>query len=98
MQTPSVQNQRTCPACGAVLEQHVQRRRSLIDIVGSSLLGLLVLGLALLLASIFGSGGGRYTLVAIVGIPAFIIWVLWQMVGSTEKLSLHCPSCGPTKE
>lgn len=74
----------------------VQQRRSLIDVVGASVLGALVLGLALLFGNIFGSGGGRSASMFI-GIPIFIIWVLWHMVGSNKEVSRQCPSCGSIK-
>lgn len=92
------QTQPTCPKCGATMETQTQQQRSLVDVVGASVLGLLVLGLALLFSNIFGSGGGRYTFTLFIGVPAFIIWVLWHMVGSDKKLSFRCPTCGPLKE
>ena len=93
MHNSTQKGKRTCRICGTVLEQGAPRR-SLVDVVGASLLSLLVLGLAVLFADIFGFGGGRHALTAIIGITGFVIWGLWHIVGSTEHSSCSCPSCG----
>jgi len=97
MPEPLTSARLTCPKCGATMAVITRESRNLIDIVGATVLGLLVLGLALLFGSIFGSGGGRAAAMFI-GIAAFIIWVLWHMVGSTQEASRQCPSCGPSSE
>ena len=77
------------------MEQEVRQQRSLIDVVGASVLSLLILGFAFLFLSAFGIGGGRYGAVVIIGVPAFIFRAIWHMVGSHPKVSWHCPSCSP---
>lgn len=94
MHTTIQKAKRTCATCGAVQEPESQPR-SVVDVVGASLLSLLVVGLVILFAYIFGLPGGRYSLAVIVGIPGLIIWALWKMVGSPKVPDSHCPSCGP---
>lgn len=66
----------------------------MIDVAGATLLGLVVLGLALLFASTSGLRGGRYTLAVIVGTAGFLIWGLWYVAGPADRAVSSCPSCG----
>ena len=84
-----------CPKCGGAMEQQARQQRSLIDLVGASVLSLLIVGFAYLFLSTFGVGGGRYGVVVLLGVPAFILWAILHMVGSHPKVTWHCPSCSP---
>lgn len=84
---------RTCRHCGSPLQAHAGRR-DLIDVLGASLLGLVVVGTAVLFADVFGASGGRYTLIALVGIPCVVIWAVSHMVGSPEQPARTCAACG----
>lgn len=77
------------------MQQGTLERRSLIDMIGASVVALLVVGFAFLVLGGFGLGGGRYSLVTFVGVLAFILWALWHMVGSNQSVSWYCPSCDP---
>lgn len=82
---------RTCQQCATVPEQ-TPRRRTPIDVIGASVLGLLILGIALLFADVFGLGGGRYGGLAIIGVPGLIVWGLRHMVDVGEAPPPSCPS------
>ena len=84
---------RTCSHCGSPL-QASDGRRSAVDVLGASLLGLVVVGIAALFADVFGSSGGRYALIALIGIPGGVIWALSRMVGSPEQPVRTCAACG----
>lgn len=84
---------RTCSHCGSPLQAN-NGRRSAVDVLGASLLGLVVVGIAALFADVFGSSGGRYTLIALIGIPGVVIWALSRMVGSPEQPVRTCAACG----
>lgn len=84
---------RICSHCGSPLQADAGRRNR-VDVLGASLLGLVVVGIAALFADVFGSSGGRYTLIALIGIPGVVIWAVSRMVGPPEQPARTCAACG----
>jgi hypothetical protein len=87
----------SCSKCGAIADKEAAEGSSGVDVVGSVVLGGVVVGLFFLFGSVFGIGGGRFSLVFLVGLPLLIIFALGKMVGSKKPGCVRCNTCGYTE-
>lgn len=85
-----------CETCGAAMELRARDKRSLIDIIGASVLGVLVVCLAALFVFLFGFAGGRYNFTIVIGGTAFALWTLWFLVGAGSP-RWACPNCSQSR-